>query len=928
MNRPHPNPPFALGDELHLWRALDANDTEHTLAQAALHGSPQLTVNRRQWLKLMSASLALAGLSGCGKAPEEAILPYVHAPTQGLQGEPRHYATAVLLDGYALPVMATSYMGRPIKLEGNTRHPVSGGATDVLAQAAVLELWDPERSKLLLHNGITAIWEEFLAELERHRPRWRAGQGGALRVLTGTVTSPTLAAQLQDLQEREPGFRWHQYQPINSDQAHAGASLAFGAAVEPRWRLEAAQRIVALDCDFLGPGVGQVNQAHAFMSARRASQRTKAMNRLYMLESSPTLSGANADHHLVLSPAVIQDWVWELARTLGAALSPGPLDGRNRRQVEALAEDLLEHRGRSLVIAGRAQPPTVHALAHWINDRLGNVGQTVRYYTPVQARVEDQLQSLRGLVQDMRAGRVDTLVILGGNPVYDAPVDLGFAAALSQVSLSIHHGLYRDETALRVGWHIPLAHPLERWGDARASDGHATILQPLIEPLYGGHSPHRLLSALAGEPAADSRETVRRIWRRRLGDDHFEQRWRTALRDGLIAGSAVSEQTVQIRTDLAERLSAPASEEGLTLTFTPDATVWDGAFANNAWLQELPKPMTQLTWDNALLISPALADREGLSSGDRVEVRSGQRRLAAAVWIAPGQSDSVITLSLGYGRRKAGRVGNGCGFDAYQLRRSDAFWSVTAVSLRRLPGHHDLATTQAHHGMRGRAPIRRADLAEYLADPQRVVNLREQTESLYPPYRYSGHAWGMFIDLNTCIGCSACTIACQAENNIPVVGKEEVQRGREMHWIRVDRYYEGKAHAPRTYFQPVPCMHCEHAPCELVCPVGATVHDGEGLNVQVYNRCIGTRFCSNNCPYKVRRFNFLQYADQTTAALAARRNPRGHGPPARSDGKMHLLHTTHRARPHPRRTRGPGPARRRDPHRLSAGLSYSGDRVR
>jgi Fe-S-cluster-containing dehydrogenase component len=345
------------------------------------------------------------------------------------------------------------------------------------------------------------------------------------------------------------------------------------------------------------------------------------------------------------------------------------------------------------------------------------------------------------------------------------------------------------------------------------------------------------------------------------------------LRDGLIADSAVSEKKVRLRTDLLERLSLPAPEHGLTLTFTPDATVWDGAFANNAWLQELPKPMTQLTWDNALLISPALAAREGLSGGDRVEVRAGQQRLAAAVWVAPGQSDSVITLSLGYGRRQAGRIGNGCGFDAYQLRRGDALWAVSAVSLRRLPGRYELATTQTHHGMHGRAPVRRADLAEYLADPQRVVGSGEQHESLYPPYRYAGHAWAMFINLNTCIGCSACTIACQAENNIPVVGKEEVRRGREMHWIRVDRYYEGETHDPRTYFQPVPCMHCEHAPCELVCPVGATMHDGEGLNVQVYNRCIGTRFCSNNCPYKVRRFNFLQYADRTTEALAARRNP-------------------------------------------------------
>ena len=858
------------------WRSMGTGEYAAPMAGDGLPGAAPLAdamLSRRDWLKLMGASFALAGLGGCDGAPEEDIVPYVRAPQSITAGEPRHYATATLLDGYACGVIATSYMGRPVKLEGNPRHPASRGATDVFAQAAVLELWDPERSALIRHQGLTATWEGFLKAVQQRLPDWTAGRGGSLRILTETVTSPTLAAQLEGLGQRYPGFRWHQYQPVNDDQAHAGARLAFDTMVEPRWYFDNAEVVVSVDCDFLGPGAGQVSWSRAFMQRRRpGEQHPPDMNRLYVLEPTPTPTGAVADHRFALSPAAIETWLYALARALGAGISAPPLAPLEQRRLQTIADDLQSHRGRSLLVAGRSQPAAVHALVHWINDRLGNVGHTLDYQAPAQARVEDQTQSLRELVEDMRSGSVDSLLIIEGNPVYTAPADLAFPEALARVPFSTHLSLYDDETSAQTRWHLPLAHYLERWGDARARDGSVCLLQPLIAPLQGGYSPHRLLAVLAGETGSDELDMVRAHWRQQLGATDFDRRWREALRAGVIDATEQSLQTPSLRADMIARLpGATEATQALTLALMPDPAVWDGRFANNAWLQELPRPLTQLTWDNAVQVAPALARRMGLGSGDRVEIRAGDQALAAAVWVAPGQASQVITLNLGYGRTRAGQVGNDCGFDAYRLRISSSPWYRGEVRLRRLEGRYPFATTQTHHDMEGREPIRRGTLSDYRNNPGFASNDEGQRASLYPDYPYPGHAWGMFINLNTCIGCNACTIACQAENNIPIVGKEEVRRGREMHWIRVDRYHEGPADSPHTFFQPVPCMHCEHAPCELVCPVGATVHDSEGLNVQVYNRCIGTRFCSNNCPYKVRRFNFLQYVDGTLPA--AQRNP-------------------------------------------------------
>jgi molybdopterin-containing oxidoreductase family iron-sulfur binding subunit len=511
----------------------------------------------------------------------------------------------------------------------------------------------------------------------------------------------------------------------------------------------------------------------------------------------------------------------------------------------------------------------VHALAHLMNDALGNAGRTVEYYAPPEPW-ESAGDALRELTAAMAAGQVETLLVLDGNPAYATPADAHFAERLARVPHRIHLGLYRDETAHACQWHLPRSHALESWSDLRAADGTASLVQPVIAPLYDSSSVHELLAMFLGD-ARDERERVQATWRGRAGDDP-DGFWTTSLQAGVIAGSAPPAQRVHADGAFLAQLPATAEPHGLELLLAPDAAVWDGRYANSGWLQELPRPLTTLTWSNVALVSPELALAHDLKNGDALELRIGGRHTQAPVWIMPGQAARSVTVALGYGRRQAGRVGGELGFDAYALRSLDAPWRSDGLQVNRTGARYALAATQRHHAMEGRAPVREATLDAFRAHPAFAQD-PPTPPSLYPDRPHGEYAWGMSVDLNACIGCGACTIACQAENNIPVVGAEEVERGREMHWIRVDRYYEGGAAAPRIHHQPVPCMHCEHAPCEVVCPVGATVHDAEGLNVQVYNRCVGTRFCSNNCPYKVRRFNFLQYSDLATENLKAQRNP-------------------------------------------------------
>jgi len=899
---------------------------------------PQLAqgvpLDRRGFLKFIGASMALAGVTACSHPPQTQLVPYVHGQDEWATGLPRYFATTLTRNGYAHGALVRSDEGRPTKVEGNPQHPASLGATDIFAQAAILQLWDPDRSQSVMHGDTVATWEDFADAWFALRARFDKHGDTGLRVLTRTITSPTLAAQLDALQKKYPNARWHVHEP-------GGPSLvrgtdASGAPMSVRYHLDRAKVILSLDADFLADPAAGVRYARDFISGRDPERG--AMSRLYVVEPTPSITGMMADHRLPLESARIGEFALALARRVGAGNAGSTSQSaQHARWLDALADDLRAAHGASLVVAGFAQPPEVHAVARAMNAALGNVGATVEYGAPVEALPAQALApragddgSLRALTTSMHAGQVDTLLVLGGNPVYDAPADLEFATALKRVPHLLHLGLYRDETGAAAEWHLPMAHELEAWGDALAFDGTASIAQPLIAPLYGGKSAIELMSLLLGGDFSDGRTLVRQQWAAQLQDDNA---WNAALQAGVIANAAGATSAPaknesgattsplphppsaarsatpdQVRGRLSPQrgevnlsgantstnaagfspsrqrgegrgegaATASQSEAKLELLFRPDPTIGDGEWANNGWLQELPKPLTQLTWDNVALISPALAKEKNLRDGDVIELRSRGRKLRAPVWIMPGQAPRSVTVHLGYGRTRAGRVGDGIGYNAYALRTSVAPWQTDDLQIFNTGERYELATTQHHFNMEGRDLLREGTLAEYLGDPHFATThdkYGEKPRSLYPDYPKGEYAWGMSIDLNACIGCKACTIACQSENNIPIVGKEQVHRGREMHWIRVDRYYEGNADNPRALAQPVPCMMCEHAPCELVCPVDATMHDSEGLNVQVYNRCVGTRFCSNNCPYKVRRFNFMQYADKQTPQYEAMRNP-------------------------------------------------------
>ena len=821
-------------------------------------------IDRRHFMQLMAAALALAE-GGCVRAPPEPIVPYAREPEGLLDGLPLYFATALTRGGYAHGVLVESQMGRPTKIEGNPAHPASLGSTGPIEQGRILELWDPERSRSCLQRGEIVSGDALVAHLQARTAQWGATQGQGLRILRGATSSPTWQAQESAFLARYPEARVHTYEPLNRDAIYEGALLALGRPVDPVYHLDRARVVVSLDADFLGSLPGCVRYARDYAQTRRPESRL--MSRLYATECMPTLTGAAADQLLAVPSseiATLTEALWAGVRAHDAA-SDNPW-------LRAVLRDLTHSAGDSLVLAGESQPPRVHALAHLINQRLGNVGRTVEFIAPVCGDVLCG-ESLAELAKDMRARRVETLFILDCNPVYTSPADLGFAEALQGVGETVHHGLYVDETAERCLWHIPAAHELETWSDARAFDGTACIQQPLLAPLYGGHCAHELMAILTGEHDPSAHALVRATWQRRFADQ-FEVRWQESLRDGVVRGSAATHVDLVAAGDppAVVRPESARTHSDLELAFRGDPHLWDGRYAPLAWLQELPKPLTQLTWDNAALLSPALAAELEVTNESLLELSVGERSILVPAWIVPQHAPRTITVHLGGGRARAGPVGSGRGVNAYRLRRSGELWS-TPVRVRKVPGRTLLATVQQHHRMEGRGEVRSSTLQAYQHFPGFAQESAEHGEpSLYPPAAPGEYAWGMSIDLGTCIGCNACTIACQAENNIPTVGKEEVLRGREMHWIRIDQYQEEGPAGTRTHFQPVPCMQCEHAPCEVVCPVEASVHDPEGINVQVYNRCVGTRFCSNNCPYKVRRFNFLQYA-RDEPALNAQRNP-------------------------------------------------------
>ena len=818
--------------------------------------------------------------------------------------------------------LVTSREGRPIKIDGNPGHPSNLGAIDAIAQASLLSLYDPDRSQAVINRGVPATWDEFLNAVTEQMQGMRATGGAGLRLLSGAITSPTLAEQMQELLTQYPNARWCQYEPIGRENARAGAQMAFGANVNSLYHFDKTDVIVSLDGDFLLTMPGHVRYAVDFGKRRSVRKDKVDLNRLYAAESAPTITGAMAEHRLRLRPAEIEEIARRIAEGVGNSSADASLPHEQSPNTErripntaawiaAVVKDLLANRGRSVVVAGEAQPPIVHALVHAINQTLGNVGQTVTYTEPLETDLGAQAQTLSQLVADMQAGQTQMLVMLDCNPVYTAPADLKFAEAILKAPLTVHLGEYEDETANLSIWHVPQSHTLEAWGDVRAHDGTVTIQQPLLAPLYATHASCELLSVLAGRLDRSNHDIIRDRWRRvysnntnnsnihpnvnqsltqgagdnlnapasgRTADPNatqdtsndFDLFWRTVLNDGIVPDTAAPAKTVALQTNFPAQHPTPNTQRPapntLDLVFTPDPTIWDGRFANNGWLQELPKPLTKLTWDNAACVNPRLAQERKLADGDIVTLRYQGRQIDAPILIVPGHPDGVVSVSLGYGRTRAGNVGTGAGFNAYALRTSDAPWFGTGLEMVKTDIKAHLAITHSHHTMEGRDIVRAATIATFKRNPGFVhdhQNDPERPESLYPDYHYPEYAWGMSIDLTRCIGCNACVMACQSENNIAVVGKDEVLRGREMHWLRIDRYYEGNDldHPDATYFMPVACMMCEHAPCELVCPPGATLHNRDGLNQMVYNRCIGTRYCSNNCPYKVRRFNFLQYAD-------------------------------------------------------------------
>jgi len=941
-------------------------------------------LSRRNFIKVMGASLAFAGLSGCVIQPAEKIVPYVRQPEDIIPGKPLFFATAMTLGGTAVGLLARSTEGRPTKIEGNPEHPGSLGATDVLAQASLLNMYDPDRSQEVSYRGNPKTWQNFMTEIRARIEENRVDGGAGVRFLTETVTSPTLIAQFKQIQAELPRAKWYQYEPVNKDNAMAGAKMAFGSPVQTIYKFDQADRILSLDKDIFSDF--NVRYTKDYVKKRNFSEEQKDISRVYAVETTISLTGAKADHRLAVKPSEMTEIAKAIAGGLGVAGASGAgLSDKASKWIAPMVKDLLAHRGKSLVVVGDNQPPMVHALGHAINQALGNVGTTITYAEPFSPFAETtQIDQLKQLVQEIDGGAVKMLVVMGGNPVYNTPADLRLnKERMDKIPLRVHLGHYFDETAELCHWHVAEKHFLEMWSDTRAYDGTVSIVQPLINPLYDGKSMHEVAQLFFKENFdKKDYDIIKESWQRQgftgapkvtaatattnnttskpqtalpttppantaantatanttaantangntnpnassmtsntqvqatntttaaaTTNRNFEDNWKKAVHDGFVPNTAVTPKTVSVNAAFLSQPQTPATGAGdLEISILPDPSVYDGRFTNNGWLQELPNPLTKITWENVALVSPATAKRLGINQGrDEREYAGGEQGTSfintkggnmfsdlvtleyqganvskpVPVWIAPGQPDDVITLFMGYGRTRAGRVGTGLGYNAFDVRRSDAM-SFGKGKVTKTGEQATIASTQIHFNMEGRDLLRVWDLETFEKNPTMGHQHPVADLSMYPQEEYQkqyaeNHRWGMTIDLNNCVGCNACVVACQSENNIPVVGKEQVERSREMHWMRIDTYYSGDLEDTKgPHFQPLLCQQCEQAPCEVVCPVTATVHSAEGLNDMVYNRCVGTRYCSNNCPYKVRRFNFLLYQDWNTPQYKLMRNP-------------------------------------------------------
>ncbi len=935
----HPAPSERALTGLQYWRSLDelaaTPGFKQQLAREFPEGASNLDgVDRRNFMKLMAASFALGGLglAGC-RRPEKNILPFGKSVEGIIPGLPQYYATAMPLRKSAIPLLAETHQGRPTKVEGNPTYAPHGGASSLLAQASVLDLYDPERATAHTSAGSVinaAAVNDLLAAIGT---TYTASKGAGLAFLAEESSSPTRARLVKQLRRNFPQAVWAEYEPISDEAPAAAAQTVFGQSVKPVYRFAKAERIVSLDGDFLSSESGSLHYAREFAKGRRVTKKDDPMNRLYVAESALTLTGSMADHRLRLASSHILAFAAALAEKVTGQASFAKLAQGLDAKPEWLAEcaaDLLNHKGSSLVVAGAHQPASVHAIAYAINAALGNIGRTIDF---VEVPASDAT-SISDLAAAIKAGSVKTLVVLGGNPAYNAPAELNWAGLQKSVSEVVRLGYYADETSAHAGTHLAAAHYLESWGDTRTSDGTILPIQPMILPLFGGVTEIEVLARILGEAKTDGYSQVFATVTAIAGGD-ADKAFRRFLHDGLLANSAYPVASVNFSgTGIAKLVNGAAaptllSKANLEVRFVTDHKMDDGRFANNGWLQECPDPITKISWDNAILVSPRLGKELGIDpKGSLIQVARkeeadfdqgaenahvftlsvGGRTVRGPVHIQPGLSNYTVVVALGYGRTQSGHVGTGAGFSAYALRTSATPSFVTGATLTTTGERMKLANTQEHWSMEGRDLVREANLAEYQENPGFVnsfgleshspSNLGEEGTkmtpaqrasqvprggSLYETPKFDGqHQWGMSIDLNTCIGCNACVVACQAENNIPIVGKDQVMRGREMHWIRLDRYYSNGAidagafggegnkelpEDPQISLQPIACAQCELAPCEIVCPVNATVHDEEGLNTMAYNRCIGTRYCANNCPYKVRRFNFFDYNQRQLDSL-------------------------------------------------------------
>jgi len=815
-----------------------------------------MSAPRRDALRVMGASLALAALAGCD-GPDEFGHP-LHARARAAHGEAEDatYATVLDLDGLGRGVLVRTRAGHPIKIEGNPAHPASLGATDIFCESAVLSLHAPERSRHVRQGGRVMPPEALDHALAAARHAIASREGAGLRILTGPVASPTLARLLEEVLAACPAARWHQHDPLADDAALEGGARAYGEPLLAAPDLARARAVLCLGADPLGHGPAQLRLARDWITARAAARTAGRLPITIFAGPTPCLTSARADRQLPLHPAAMEPFARAVADALGV---PGLTATGAHSEAAEIAAMLAEAGPEAVVLAGAPATPAIHALVHAMNELLGCRGAALRLLPHPLARPEPMAASLAALVSAMGAGEVTHLLILGANPAYDAPAALGFAEALRRVPFALHLGHRLDETARLCSWHAPLPHPLESWGDSRAFEGTPAIRQPASGTADMPWDEVRVLTSLLGAPVP-AREAVQATWRAAWGEDGFEERWARAL-DGGVAGPPAAPLEPTLRPDW-DRPDPPVTP-GLAAIFAPDPGTRAGEWAHEAWLQEVPRPLTKLAWGNAALLAPATAARLGVAAGDEVELELDGRRVTAPAWPMPGHAPDCVTLPLGGGRRGGGPVGEGRGFDAYAIRPADGAAIAPGLRLHATGRRAMPVTTEAHHLLDGTDAVR-------LVSPDGTLPQAPRDASLHADWPYPGHAWAMVVDLDACIGCNACAVACQAENNVPVVGPEAVARGRQMHWLRVDRYHHGNPDNPAFTFQPVPCMQCEQAPCEPVCPVNATVHDNEGLNLMVYPRCIGTRTCSNNCPYKVRRFN---WADHRRALDLPARNP-------------------------------------------------------